>query len=76
MRQAAATMKKEKKKREKSPALLTFESQSLLRKFPEVDLKLLILRVLNQQVMNTHPYNRALQDELVARFDDKYSSSA
>lgn len=75
MRQAKKD-KTEKKKREKSPALLTFESQNLLQKFPEVDLKLLILRMLNQSVKNTQPYNRAMQDELIARFEDKTGSTA
>lgn len=57
----ATQQKKERpKKREKSPALLTFESESLLKQFPEVDLKLLILRMLNQRVVNTQPFTRAM----------------
>lgn len=64
------TVKKRDKKPsggdEFAPPHLVFEQGEILKCFPSIDIKQLILQMLNQRVIDVYPYTKSMQNDIVA----------
>lgn len=68
MKEQRMMRKKEKKAQadEFAPPHLIFEQGEILKCFPNIDIKHLILQMLNQRVIDVFPYTRSMQNDLIA----------
>lgn len=49
-----------------SPPHLIFEQGEILKCFPNIDVKLLILQMLNQKILDVFPYTKSMQNDIIA----------
>lgn len=54
------------KNQQTAPPHLIFEQGEILKCFPEIDIKQLILQILNQKVVDVFPYTKSMQNDIIA----------